>query len=211
MKLPLDGTRLPRLALIALAVAGAFAATGCGSDDSGGGGGKFNVTGKVDHFAGPTPLVVRLNATAKNADGDVIYRWRFDDGTSSTKTEVHPHLPEGRLLPGDPGRPRRERQQRPRDLPVRSLAAQAVERGPAHSAHEEGRAPGAEGPAGPHRRPPQGATRRAAPAGPASRSRASRPTAATAWPAPAARPLPARRPAGGRPCRTSREPCSPRP
>ena len=87
MKLPLDGTRLPRLALIGLAVAGAFAATGCGSDDSGGGG-KFNVTGKVDHFAGPTPLVVRLNASAKNADGDVIYRWRFDDGTSSSKTEV---------------------------------------------------------------------------------------------------------------------------
>jgi hypothetical protein len=88
MKLPLDGTRLPRLTLLALAVAGAFAATGCGSDDSGGSSGKFNVTGKVDHFAGPTPLVVRLNATSKNADGDVIYRWRFDDGTSSTKTEV---------------------------------------------------------------------------------------------------------------------------
>jgi len=87
MKLPLDGTRLPRLALIAVAAAGTIAATGCGSDDSGGGG-KFNVSGKVDHFAGPTPLVVRLNATSKNADGKVIYRWRFDDGTASTKPEV---------------------------------------------------------------------------------------------------------------------------
>jgi len=31
---------------------------------------------------------VRLNASAKHGDGDVIYRWRFDDGTSSTKAEV---------------------------------------------------------------------------------------------------------------------------
>jgi PKD domain-containing protein len=87
MKLPLDGTRLPRLALIAVAAAGTIAATGCGSDDSGGGG-KFGVSGKVDHFAGPTPLVVRLNASSKNADGNVIYRWRFDDGTASTKPQV---------------------------------------------------------------------------------------------------------------------------
>jgi PKD domain len=93
MKLPLDGTRLPRLALIAIAVAGTFAATGCGSDDSGGGGGRLNVSGKVDHFAGPTPLVVRLHASSKNADGDVIYRWRFDDGTSSTKPEVSHTFP----------------------------------------------------------------------------------------------------------------------
>jgi hypothetical protein len=87
MKLPLDGTRLPRLALIVVAAVGTIAATGCGSDDSGGGG-KFGVSGKVDHFAGPTPLVVRLNASSKNANGDVIYRWRFDDGTSTTKPQV---------------------------------------------------------------------------------------------------------------------------
>lgn len=87
MKLPLDRTRAPRLALIALVAAGTIAATGCGSDDSGGGG-RFNVSGKVDHFAGPTPLVVRVSASSKNADGDVIYRWRFDDGTTSTKPDV---------------------------------------------------------------------------------------------------------------------------
>ena len=87
MKLPLDRTRAPRLALIGLVAVGAIAATGCGSDDSGSSG-KFNVTGKVDHFAGPTPLVVRVSASSKNADGDVYYRWRFDDGTSSTKPDV---------------------------------------------------------------------------------------------------------------------------
>ena len=44
--------------------------------------------GKVDQFAGPTPLVARLKASSKNGDGDVLYRWRFDDGTSSTEQEV---------------------------------------------------------------------------------------------------------------------------
>ena len=81
-------TRAPRLALIALLAFGAVVATGCGDEKKGSGGGKFDVSGKVDSFAGPTPLVVRLNAASKNADGKVLYRWRFDDGTSSTKTEV---------------------------------------------------------------------------------------------------------------------------
>ena len=112
MKLPLDRSTALRLALIAVLALGTIAATGCG-DDKGGGAASSTCPGKVDHFAGPTPLVVRMNASSKNADGDVLYRWRFDDGTSSTKPEGHPHLPEGRLLPGDPGRPRREGQQRP--------------------------------------------------------------------------------------------------
>lgn len=87
MKLPVDRTRCFRLALTVVLVACTFAALGCGSDDKGGGG-KFKVETDVDHFAGPTPLIVRLKATAKNADGDVSYRWRFDDGTTSTKPEV---------------------------------------------------------------------------------------------------------------------------
>ena len=60
----------------------------CGGDDKGGGGGSFDVSGKVDHFAGPTPLIVRFTATSKNADGDVLYRWRFDDGTSSQEQNL---------------------------------------------------------------------------------------------------------------------------
>ena len=48
-----------------------------------GGGGNFDVTGNADQFAGPTPLISRFTASAKNANGDVAYRWRFDDGTTS--------------------------------------------------------------------------------------------------------------------------------
>jgi hypothetical protein len=81
-------TRVPNLALIAVLAAGALTVAGCGDDKGGGGGGDFNVSGKVDHFAGPTPLVVRLEASSKNAEGDVLYRWRFDDGTSSTDPKV---------------------------------------------------------------------------------------------------------------------------
>ena len=44
--------------------------------------------GNVDHFAGPTPLIVRFTAYAKNGKGKVLYRWRFDDGTSTTKPNV---------------------------------------------------------------------------------------------------------------------------
>src|SRR6185503_16312927 len=33
--------------------------------------------------AGPTPLISRFTANAKNAKGEVAYRWRFDDGTTS--------------------------------------------------------------------------------------------------------------------------------
>ncbi len=87
MKLPLDRSMTLRLALILALALGTIAAAGCG-DDQKSGGGKFDVSGKVDHFAGPTPLVVRMNASSKNANGDVLYRWRFDDGTSSTETEV---------------------------------------------------------------------------------------------------------------------------
>ena len=87
MKLLLDRIRAPRMALVIVLALGAAVAAGCGSDDKKGDG-KFDVSGKVDHFAGPTPLVARLSASSRNATGDVIYRWRFDDGTSSTEPEV---------------------------------------------------------------------------------------------------------------------------
>ena len=87
MKPPFDRSRGTRLALIAVLALGTVATLGCG-DDKTEGEGRLKVTGNVDHFAGPTPLVVKLKATSKNGDGDVLYRWRFDDGTSSTKAEV---------------------------------------------------------------------------------------------------------------------------
>ena len=99
MKPPFVCSRGPRLALIAVLALGTVAALGCGDDKSdskssvttgakSGGKSEFEVGGKVDRFAGPAPLVVRLKATTKNAQGDVVYRWRFDDGTSSEKAEV---------------------------------------------------------------------------------------------------------------------------
>ena len=68
--------------LVAAAALQALLLAGCG-EDNGGGRGKFEISAKVDQFGGPTPLITRFSATSKNAQGDVIYRWRFDDGTSS--------------------------------------------------------------------------------------------------------------------------------
>jgi len=92
MKLPFR-TKGPRLALTAVLAMGAVAVIGCGGDDKSDGGGRLNVTGEVDHFAGPTPPIVRMKATSKNGDGKVLYRWRFDDGTSSTEPEVTHKFP----------------------------------------------------------------------------------------------------------------------
>jgi hypothetical protein len=88
MKLALDRMLRPRVVFAAALLALAVPASGCGGDDDSKGDGKFEVSGKVDHYAGPTPLVVRLSASSKNADGDVIYRWRFDDGTTSRNPNV---------------------------------------------------------------------------------------------------------------------------
>jgi hypothetical protein len=68
--------------MMAVALAAAVFVASCGGDDNGGGG-TFSVTGDADQFAGPTPLISRFSAKAKNAKGDVAYRWRFDDGTTS--------------------------------------------------------------------------------------------------------------------------------
>lgn len=45
--------------------------------------GPFDVQVGISRHAGPTPLVTRFSARARNAAGDVLYRWRFDDGTTS--------------------------------------------------------------------------------------------------------------------------------
>jgi len=87
MNLPVNRTRAARPLLFALLALTALAVAGCGGDD-GGGKGKLDVKGNVDHFAGPTPLIVRFTASSKNGQGKVLYRWRFDDGTSTTNPNV---------------------------------------------------------------------------------------------------------------------------
>lgn len=81
--------RTLKLAFVTAAAACVTFSAGCGAGDDAGGG-RFDVRGSVDHFAGPTPLVSRFSAEAKHAKGKVIYRWRFDDGTTSEEqTATH--------------------------------------------------------------------------------------------------------------------------
>jgi hypothetical protein len=81
-------TRTTRAVFAVALLALVATVAGCGGEDDKGGSGKFDVSGNVDHYAGPTPLVVRLSASSKNGKGEVLYRWRFDDGTSSTNPTV---------------------------------------------------------------------------------------------------------------------------
>ena len=79
----MNRARLFKLSFVmAAALAAAVFVASCGGNDNGGGG-KFSISGNADHFAGPTPLVARFSAKSKHANGDVIFRWRFDDGTTS--------------------------------------------------------------------------------------------------------------------------------
>ena len=78
---------LKHLLVLAAVAPAALLSAGCGGE-SDSHKGKFDVKGSVDRFAGPTPLITRFDAEAKNATGDVIYRWRFDDGTASSKPSV---------------------------------------------------------------------------------------------------------------------------
>ena len=67
-------------ALLVLVVIGA----GCGgSSDKKSGGGTISLSVDADRFAGPTPLNTHFTAKPKDAQGQVYYRWRFDDGTES--------------------------------------------------------------------------------------------------------------------------------
>jgi hypothetical protein len=43
----------------------------------------FHVAPNANRFAGPAPLRVRFTADDFKASGNVEYRWRFDDGTTS--------------------------------------------------------------------------------------------------------------------------------
>jgi hypothetical protein len=72
--------RLLLVSIAGLVVAASGASCGPGDD---GGGGNFDVSADADLLAGPTPVVSRFTAKTKNANGEVIYRWRFDDGTTS--------------------------------------------------------------------------------------------------------------------------------
>jgi hypothetical protein len=77
-------TRRLKLALVPGVLALALVGAGCGgSDEKNGAGGMLTASADLDHYAGPTPLVVRFAGKAKNAKGQVHYRWRFDDGTQS--------------------------------------------------------------------------------------------------------------------------------
>ena len=78
--------RLLKLALVPgvlLALVLIGAGCGGGSDKKGGGGGTLSLSVDADRFAGPTPLTTSFSAKPKDAQGQVHYRWRFDDGTES--------------------------------------------------------------------------------------------------------------------------------
>src|SRR6266576_2997078 len=79
-------TRIGKLTALAALMAAvvSLVAAGCGSDNNKSkAGSEFTVKGNADHFAGPTPLSSRFSASVKGGKGDVLYRWRFDDGTTS--------------------------------------------------------------------------------------------------------------------------------
>jgi hypothetical protein len=67
--------------ILALAAGVAVVSRGGGDDDKRRA--PFDLEADVSRYAGPTPLVTRFRAAARNATGEVIYRWRFDDGTTS--------------------------------------------------------------------------------------------------------------------------------
>jgi hypothetical protein len=51
---------------------------------------RFHVQTKASKFAGPVPLQIKFNVIPFKEDGDVEYRWRFDDGTTSNaQNPVH--------------------------------------------------------------------------------------------------------------------------
>jgi hypothetical protein len=45
--------------------------------------GTLSLSVDAERFAGPTPLNTKFAAKPKDAQGEVLYRWRFDDGTFS--------------------------------------------------------------------------------------------------------------------------------
>jgi hypothetical protein len=90
----LSSSRVKIFALLGALVL-SLAAAGCGGDgnktsttDPNAQGRQFNTAVSavsVDRFAGPNPLSVNFVVKKKKDAGDLHYRWRFDDGTSSTE------------------------------------------------------------------------------------------------------------------------------
>jgi PKD domain len=89
----LSSSRVKIFALLG-ALALSLAAAGCGGDDKksttdrNAQGRQFNTAVaavSADRFAGPNPLSVNFFVKKKKDAGDLFYRWRFDDGTSSTE------------------------------------------------------------------------------------------------------------------------------
>jgi PKD domain-containing protein len=74
------------------AVVISLVAAGCGGDDDKKSA-EFKVKGNADKFAGPTPLSSHFTASASGGKGDVLYRWRFDDGTTSTEQNPAHNFP----------------------------------------------------------------------------------------------------------------------
>jgi PKD domain len=67
------------------AAAVVMTAAGCGGGSNSNTGGAFKTRASASKFAGPAPLQTTFSAQATNAEGNVLYRWRFDDGTTSTQ------------------------------------------------------------------------------------------------------------------------------
>jgi hypothetical protein len=76
--------------LLVLALLG----TGCGGSGDNGSQSKksgdpqpdnpyFHLKADVNRYNGPVPLKVKFSSKPFNATGKVLYRWRFDDGTTS--------------------------------------------------------------------------------------------------------------------------------
>jgi hypothetical protein len=77
--------RLLKFALVPGVLALVVTGAGCGggSDNSKKSSGTLALSVDADRFAGPTPLNTKFSAKPKDAQGQVHFRWHFDDGTQS--------------------------------------------------------------------------------------------------------------------------------
>jgi hypothetical protein len=99
----LSSSRIKIFALMGVLVL-SLAAAGCGGDDNKSSAPDPNAQGRqfntavaavsADRFAGPRPLSVNFVVKKKKDAGDLFYRWRFDDGTSSTEQNPSHTFPE---------------------------------------------------------------------------------------------------------------------
>src|SRR5439155_25781490 len=73
--------RLLKLALVPGVLALVVIGAGCGGGSDKKSSGTLSLSVDADRFAGPTPLNTKFSAKPKDAQGQVHYRWHFDDGT----------------------------------------------------------------------------------------------------------------------------------